>query len=180
MGRLLGLQLGLPLELVFMDFSRTNYSSARAALIQAQASFKKVQDRLITHFCRRIYLWNIERWIEDGLLEARDDWKKHTWARPAWKWIDPLKEVQANMIAVDAGMMTLSDVAKSQGRDLLELFEQRSRELKMQRDLNIPEVRSNYGRDPLEKMPWAQSTESDEDSGGSEDPEKEEESDDDN
>jgi lambda family phage portal protein len=180
MGRLLGLQLGLPLELVFMDFSRTNYSSARAALIQAQASFKKVQDRLITHFCRRIYLWNIERWIEDGLLEARDDWKKHTWARPAWKWIDPLKEVQANMIAVDAGMMTLSDVAKSQGRDLLELFEQRSRELKMQRDLNIPEVRSNYGRDPMETMPWAQSAESDEDSDDSEAPEKEEESDDDN
>lgn len=148
-GRLLGLQLGMPLELVFMDFSRTNYSSARAALIQARQSFKQIQDRMITHFCRRVYLWNVRRWIEDGLLELREDWARHVWATPAWKWIDPLKEIQAHLVGVDAGMMTLSDVAKSQGRDLLELLEQRARELKLQKDLGIPEVRSTMTREPF-------------------------------
>ena len=149
--RLIGLPFGQPLELLMMDYSRTNYSSARAALLQAYRSFRIDQNRLIKSFCRPCYLWQIERWMEDGRLPFRDDWKKHIWVPPGWTWIDPLKEIQADFMAVDAGFKSLSDVAMSQGRDWLEILEQRGLEVGERDRLMIPDIRSSNTRDPRDE-----------------------------
>lgn len=148
--RLIGLPFGQPLELMMMDYSRTNYSSARAALLQAYRAFRIDQNRLVKSFCRPCYLWQVERWIEDGKLPFREDWKKHIWVPPGWTWIDPLKEIQADMMAVDAGFKSLSDVAMSQGRDWLEILEQRGLEVGERDRLMLSDIRSSNTRDPFD------------------------------
>ena len=46
----------------------------------------------------------------------------------SWGWIDPVKEVKANIDGLNAGVVTMQDVQANYGRDVEELFEQHSRE----------------------------------------------------
>ncbi len=149
MGRILGLPFGLPLELVFLDFSRTNYSSARAALLQAYRRFRVEQERFIAHWLRPIWLWKVAEWIRDGRLPERADWRKHAWIAPRWQWIDPKAEAEGHLLAIDGGFETVAEVVTETGRDFSELVEARGRELKAMRAAGIPEVRSVGTRDPL-------------------------------
>lgn len=154
LGRLLGLPFGLPLELVFLDFSKTNYSSARAALLQAYRRFRVEQRRFIAHWLRPIWRWKVEEWVREGVLtNAPEDWKKHIWTPPAWQWIDPKAEAEGHLIAIDAGFSTVAEVIAETGRDWRDVFAARKRELEEMKKAGMPEVRSNATRDPLPPAP---------------------------
>lgn len=147
LGRLVGIAFGLPLELTFLDFSRTNYSSARAALLQAYQVWLKDQAAL-RFYCSRIYRWKVIRWVDEGLLPYRADALSHNWICPGWKWLDPEKEISAQLASVDAGFSTLAEVAAQQGKDFFELAIARKAEIDELKRLGIPEVRSRITRDP--------------------------------
>ena len=151
-GRLLGLQLGLPLELIFMDFSKTNYSSARASLLQAYQAFRCHQAYIKNHWCKPIYRWKISQWVADGQLPDIPTKFRHSWISPGWQWVDPVKEIQAAQMGIDAGLTTMSDIAMGQGKDLVELLETRQRELELMREKNIPIIRSTATRDPDQEI----------------------------
>lgn len=74
LARLVGIPLGLPYELVFLDFSKTNFSSARASLIQAYKTFRAHQVFLVENWCEPIWKRCVRRWIESGELEDVADW----------------------------------------------------------------------------------------------------------
>jgi lambda family phage portal protein len=145
--RYLGLPFGLPLELVLMDFSKTNYSSARAALLQAYRVFRKDQGRMVNTVLRRIHRWRISKWIKADELPARDDAWAHTVTLPGWAWVDPEKEIKAHLIAVDAGLETLSEIAASVGKDFGEIVQTRQREREAMTGADIPLIHSNATRD---------------------------------
>lgn len=152
LGRLLGLPFGLPLELVFLDFSKTNYSSARASLLQAYRRFRVEQQRFIEHFLAPVWRWKIDGWIADGKLAARDNAHAHAWIPPGWQWVDPQAEAQGNMLAIDAGFRTVSEVVAETGRDFGEVLATRKRELEQMRAAGLPDVRSVLTRDPLPEV----------------------------
>ena len=150
MARLVGVPLGLPYELVLLDFSKTNFSSARASLIQAYKTFRAHQVRLVGSWCRPIWKRLVSRWIAEGLLEDLGvESLKHSWTLPGWQWVDPKAEVDSALTAIDAGIKTLHDVITEQGGDYDEKMEQRAQELKDMERLAIPIVRSASTRDPL-------------------------------
>lgn len=171
--RICGVTLGLPLELVLLDFSRTNYSSARASLLQAYRTFQTLQQEMISVFHSRVYRWRISKWVKDGTLEVpaaiRDSYWSHQWTPPGWAWIDPVKELQAAMMSVDAGMQTLSGIAHEQGREWMDLLTQRAKEIEKCKELGVPDIRSSLTRDAGANVAAAnqptpgQTTEEDED-----------------
>ncbi len=68
--------LNLPYELLLKDFSKTNYSSARAALLEAWRYFHGRRRWLMDYWLRPIYeLW-LEEAINSGLVEAPDFYAK--------------------------------------------------------------------------------------------------------
>lgn len=136
--RILGLSLGLPLELVLLDFSQTNYSSAKASLLQAQNSFAAWQRLLIDTYFRRVYRWRISKFINDGLLEDRDDAFNHKWIPEPWAYLDPVKEIQAVLMAIDAGLMTETKALVARGYDPKQVMNERGTELAEKRKLSIP------------------------------------------
>lgn len=154
-GRLLGLPFGLPLELVFLDFSKTNYSSARASLLQAYRKFRGDQAYFSEHWLSPIFCWKVQEWMRDGRLGRRDDALVHAWIPPGWQWIDPKAEADGHLLAIDAGLRTVGEIVAESGRDFEELLEARSRELKAMKAAGIPEVRSVGTRDPLPDAPAA-------------------------
>ncbi|HOQ06070.1 MAG TPA: phage portal protein [Anaerohalosphaeraceae bacterium] len=126
--RLLGLPLGLPLEIVLLDWTQSNYSQSRAVLEQAYQTFQDWQDLLEYFFLDEVLSWKIKQWIDDGVLPARDDYDWE-WIRPTFPWIDQLKEAEAKGGMVDRGFMTHSQVCKALGTDRETIMKMRQREV---------------------------------------------------
>ena len=86
--RHIGTGLNIPLELLMKDFSKTNYSSARAALIEAWRFFNGRRSWIINYWAKPVFeLW-LEESVNRGLIEAPNFYeKKAAWCR--CKWIGP-------------------------------------------------------------------------------------------
>lgn len=142
--RSIGAALGLPLELVLKDFSRTNYSSARAAMLEARRFFKGYQAWLAAHLCQPVFEWLLEEaWLREDLPavdlfgEQREDWMRTLWIAPGWGWVDPVKEVDSSTLAIAGGLSTLADECAAQGRDWEDVLRQRKREEELRRKLGL-------------------------------------------
>lgn len=144
--RSIGSSLGLPLELVLKDFSKTNYSSARAALLEARRYFRADQTWLAARLCQPCWEWVLEEaWYREDLPsidllgEQREDWMRVSWIAPGWGWVDPVKEVESSVIAIGAGLSTLAEECGSQGRDWEDVMVQQKRELDRRKELGLPD-----------------------------------------
>ena len=115
--RLLGLPLGLPLEVILLDWTKSNYSQSRAVLEQAYQVFLGWQLLIEDFFHRPIYEWKIRQWINEGKLGKRKDSLAHEWIKPTFPWIDQLKEAQAYGAKLDRGFATHGQVCKSLNAD---------------------------------------------------------------
>ena len=114
--RLMGLPLGLPLELILLDFSQTNYSSIRGSLEQAFAQFRKLQ-RLLERYSRKIRNRWVDRMIARNLMTDRPDRYLHEWVKADFPWLDELKEAQAWGAKLDRSLATHGQACKSLGHD---------------------------------------------------------------
>ena len=143
--RAISAALGLPYELVAKDFSKTNYSSARAALLEARRYFKVRQEWLSRKFCQIVWEMLLEEAYLKGELgnipfyDNPKDYTSASWIAPGWEWVDPLKEAQAFEVGLKNNIITHSDIYASQGKDWEEAFYQRQRERTLQKDLGIEE-----------------------------------------
>jgi lambda family phage portal protein len=141
--RHIGTGLNLPFELLMKDFSKTNYSSARAALMEAWRFFIGRRSWLATYWAKPVYeLW-LEEAINKGLIDApgfytnKALWCRCKWIGPGRGWIDPVKEAKASKIRLDTGLSTLEDECATQGLDWEEVLEQRAREQAKMRELGL-------------------------------------------
>ncbi len=141
--------LGLPYELVAKDFSKTNYSSARAALLEARRYFKMRQEWLARKLCQPVWAMLLEEAYLKGELKAdtfyekKEYWTGASWIAPGWEWVDPLKEAQAAEVGLKNGIITYSDLYASEGKDWEESLEQRKREQDKIKELGLEEVINN-------------------------------------
>lgn len=122
----------LPVELFMKDFSKTNYSSARAAILEAWRSFFRRRDWLATTWLDPFYALWFEEKVNEGTIEAPDFYARpHAflrcrWVGPGRGWVDPVKEATAAKIRMEIGISTLEDECADQGRDWREVQEQRA------------------------------------------------------
>lgn len=120
--RLAGSGLGLSYEIVSRDMSQSNYSSARQGLLEDKQTFFDWQNWLKEHF-----LINLLKWFCDAsFMEYNED---YVWRFPGWSWIDPLKEINSNVAALDSGQTTLAAICGSVGMDWKEVIDQRAMEI---------------------------------------------------
>jgi len=165
--RSIGASLGLPLELVLKDFSRTNYSSARAALLEARRFFRRDQAWLAQRLCQPCWAWVLEEaWLNDDLPgvdlvgDEREDWLRASWIAPGWGWVDPVKEVESSEKAIAVGLSTLADECAAQGRDWEDVLTQQQREQQKREELGLKQAPAapadragDSGADTEEPMP---------------------------
>lgn len=132
MHRIIGLPADLPYELVMKDFSKTNYSSARAALLEAWRSFLRRRDWLGTQFADPVYDLFLEEQINAGNVDGRESfykmraaWTRCKWIGPGRGWVDPVKEAQAAQVRMASFITTLEDeCAELTGGDWREKLDQ--------------------------------------------------------
>ena len=89
--RALATGLNLPYEIVAKDFSQTNYSSARAALLQAYRYFRCRQQFLSTYLCQPVYEMVMEEAYLRGDVEVENYYEQRfaynraRWIAPGWQ-----------------------------------------------------------------------------------------------
>lgn len=142
--RQIGAAMGLPYELALKDFSKTNYSSARAALLEAWRFFNGRRKWLADTWARPVYeLW-LEEAVDMGLVEAPDFYEnKQLYTRSKWigsgrGYIDPTKEAEAAQLRMEISISTLEQECAEQGLDWNEVLEQRRMEIDRMNQLGLP------------------------------------------
>lgn len=137
--RTIGAAAGVPYEQVLKDFSQTNYSSARAALLEFWRVCTEYRNWFIRAFCDQVWTmvqeeallrgyWAIPGGDLDWFYRDMDLWTSVWWAPPPRGYVDPLKEMQANELGLRIGVLSHSDVIGEQGRDAEEVFDQIARD----------------------------------------------------
>jgi lambda family phage portal protein len=136
--------MNMPYELLLKDFSKTNYSSARAALLEAWRYFMGRRAWLIRVWLRPVYeLW-LEEAVNAGRIDAPDYYeKRYAYSRCRFifsgrGWIDPVKEAEAAGIRMRLGISTLEAECAEQGLDWEEVLEQQAAERALRQRLGLP------------------------------------------
>lgn len=148
--RLIGLPMDMPLELVLFDFSQVNFSSARASLLQFYRAMRPRQKWFATKAMSRVYRWWLSREVAKGGFSADvpPDYWSHEFVPRGWQWVDPVKELQAAMLAIDAGLDSRQRIAKSLGHDADEIRAEQVADMQARKLAGLPELRSSLTRDP--------------------------------
>lgn len=138
--------LGLPYHLVTGDVRQANYSSLRAELVEFRRRIGQLQHGVIVHqFCRPIWA----RWMEMAVLSGALDADPVTarpaqWIPPRWDWVDPLKDIQAQVLAMEAGITSRRKVVEATGYDVEEVDRENAADAKRTADLGL-RYRTNPG-----------------------------------
>jgi lambda family phage portal protein len=133
---------GVSYESLSRDYSQSNYSSSRLALLDDRDSYKALQQWWIRSFrlpLHRLWLRQavLSRAVASIPVEAyASDARRYeaVLMKPrGWSWVDPTKEVNAYKEAVKSGFITVTDViaATAGGMDVEDVIGVRQRELEM-------------------------------------------------
>lgn len=93
------------------DLRKANYSSLRAGLVSFRRKCEQMQYLMFVYqFCRPVW----RRVIKEAVLRGKLDlpgFEKNPypyydceWITPGWDWVDPLKDVQATVASIQAGL----------------------------------------------------------------------------
>lgn len=121
--REIGAALDIPYDTLLKEFN-ASYSASRAALMEAWEGFRQRRRIIVSKFCQPVY----EAWLAEavaiGRIKApgffldpfiRAAWSRAQWQGPVQGQLDPIKEVNANILAVQHGFKTHSQVTMEMG-----------------------------------------------------------------
>ena len=139
---------GVSYESLSRDYSRSNYSSSRLALLDDRDGWRVLQQWYIRSVRERLHRVWLEAAVLSGAIPAigvadyvtRPAYFQAAAFKPrGWSWVDPTKEVNAYKEAVKAGFLTVGDViaATGGGRDLEDVLKDRRQELDMMADAGL-------------------------------------------
>ena len=132
------------------DLSSVNYSSIRAGSLEDRAQFGVIQEFVIAHFIEPVF----REWLEMAMTTNQiplpmtrfDKFADSaTFIPRSWSYVDPQKEIQANILGLKSGQVTMSDIQSTYGRDVEELFEQHDREKKLAEQYGISTAFQPFG-----------------------------------
>jgi lambda family phage portal protein len=135
--------IGMSYEALSGDYSQSNYSSSRMALLPERDNWRILQRWLIETFHQRVY----EAWLDQAVMygalnlpayELRPElYANVRWQPRGWDWVDPAKEIAAARSAIRAGLATNESVLAAKGEDYEDVFDARRRELDYAAELKL-------------------------------------------
>ncbi len=140
--------LNMSWEQITRDYSKTNYSSARASMLEAWRFVLSRRTIIGQRLATPIYRLWLEEAIDRGDIdlprgapafdEAITAYTKCNWQGPKREQIDPLRETKADASKLQLNLTTLEELCAVDGRDWEEVLEQRAREQQKLAELGLP------------------------------------------
>lgn len=140
--------VGTSYESLSRDYSQSNYSSSRLALLDDRDLWRVVQFWFIRNFRNLLHREWMQQAVLSNSLKAISveqfgmDPDKFTVVRfkpRGWTWIDPAKEVEAYKEAIRAGLTTNTEVIAltGGGKDIEDVLDERRHELDMMKEKEL-------------------------------------------
>lgn len=136
--------LGISYNTLSNDLEGVNYSSIRAGLLEEREEYKVVQNWMIDHVVKPIF----SEWLEYALLSGSlklpaakvQKFNAAEWRARRWTWVDPLKDTNASILAIENGLKSRRRVIAEQGGDIEETLDEmrEDRELAKSKGLAFP------------------------------------------
>lgn len=124
--------LGVSYVSLASDLEGVNYSSIRAGVLEEREQWKMLQELVISQFMRPVF----ERWLAVQLLAQTiklpatrlEKFNKPQFIARRWAWVDPKKDIEASILALDNGLTSRSDVLAEEGKDFYSMLQKLQRE----------------------------------------------------
>lgn len=136
--------LGIPYAILTGDVTRGNFSNVRTAIIDFRRRVTQWQhNTLVFQFCREVWREFVERAVLADFLDLPryavnpSPYWACEWLPPRFGWVDPLKDMQAEALAVKEGFKSRSQVIAESGYDREEVDQERAEEAKAARALGV-------------------------------------------
>ncbi len=140
---------GMSAQQISQNWSEVNYSSYRAAMLEAWKTFHRRRQYFAVGFAQQIFTnWLEEAFDSDNLplpadapefIEYRSLYARTKWLGPGKGYVDELAEKQGAILGMDAGLSTLEEEAGTlTGRDWREILDQREIEIDEFKRRGIP------------------------------------------
>ena len=148
-------------ELAFKDYSKVNFASSRASLIQDNYRFDVEQEHFISYVMNDVF----ETWLETEIMlgrikiplikfnNDRFEFLKQKWILPKRSWVDPLKDLLSTEKEIALNLTTQTEEAMAQGKDFEEILDQKVLEMAMLKEKGLwvePEPKDTSS--PTEEM----------------------------
>jgi lambda family phage portal protein len=139
--RFVASSLGVSYNALASDLEGVNYSSMRSGMLIERDQWKMLQSFMKEQLLQPIF----EPWMSMALLsgslvlDSRDPARflAGKWEPRGWMWVDPLKDVQATILAIGAGLTSRDAAIAEQGGDVEEVMEQLSEEKKLAEEYDL-------------------------------------------
>lgn len=123
------------------DLTGVNYSSIRSGMLIERDMWRALQQLFIERFYVPIY----EAWLpvallnKDVVLDSRDParFQSVRFIPRGWAWVDPLKDINASVIAINNGLASRTEVLAETGGDYEDTLALLAREKQMAEDAGL-------------------------------------------
>lgn len=143
--RLMATARKISYELSFRDYSKVNFASSRASLLQDFKRFDLEQTHLMDYILNDVYRTWLEIEIYAGRIKASGydkdpyKWVKPKWIMPKRDLVDPLKEITAIEKKIKNNLTCETDVANSMGEDYEEILIKKAKEIELKAKYGVPD-----------------------------------------
>jgi lambda family phage portal protein len=127
--------LGVSYTSLANDLESVSYSSIRQGLLEERDQWRTIQHWMIEHFCQPVYLRWLRQTLDSGVvnLPANKFFKfsQTMWVPRGWQWVDPRNEAEAQIVAINNGLMTRTQALAERGLDIEDVLRERQAEDEM-------------------------------------------------
>jgi lambda family phage portal protein len=140
--REIAVALGVSYASLTGDQSQANFGSQRVAMTSERDGYKRDQQIVIGDCTVILRAWAtagmmagavaVPAYNVDALVRAAE------WQPRGFDWIDPEKDVKADLAEVGAGLNSLTRLAAAKGRDYVDVLKERQKEIAAAKQLEVP------------------------------------------
>jgi lambda family phage portal protein len=125
--------LGVSYATLANDLENVNYSSIRAGVLEEREVWKGLQNWMMDAFLVPMF----GKWLRYALTSGQLDplpasryekFSAHRWQGRRWDWVDPEKDMNANILAIKHGLKSRTEIVAEQGRDLADVWQDLAQE----------------------------------------------------
>ena len=130
--QIIGVNFGLPLCLVLMDGSETNFSGWRGAVDEARKGFVADQMNLVRRLNRPAYIWKLSQYLKEtkdpaikkAARKLGDGIFRHNWNLPTWSYIEPVADAEGDATQLKNCLTSPRRLHAARGKDWEEIAEE--------------------------------------------------------
>jgi lambda family phage portal protein len=144
--------LGIPYAYLANDVTRGNFSNARLSLMEFRRRVSSWQHSvLIYQLCRPVWSRFLDMAVLAGAVSLpsferrRAEYIACEWLPSRWDWVDPLKDINAEISQIRAGLKSRTQAISERGYDAEEVDQQIAAERKREQALGLEFGRVGVG-----------------------------------